>query len=144
MIRRRIPFVAFVSLLCAVLISMIGCRHEAESTYRLQQTPNIKVETVHTEKVSDVLEVPGRVEVDPVHQVHIYAPLSGRLLEVRLSPGQEVRKGQTVAICKVGTSLRPERSSRSLVSKLLAPIGLWREGSCSLRMRCFRKRISRS
>ena len=40
--------------------------------------------------------------MDPAHQVRIYVPLSGRLLELRLSPGQEVRKGQPIAILQSG------------------------------------------
>lgn len=93
---------AYVSLGCGVLLALSGCRHPAEGEQQQQPTANIKVETVHAVNVSDVLEIPGRVEVDPSHQVHIYAPLSGRLLDLRLTPGQEVRKGQTIAMLQSG------------------------------------------
>jgi cobalt-zinc-cadmium efflux system membrane fusion protein len=91
-----------VSLGCGMLLGVSGCRHRAEGEQQQHPTANIKVETVHAINVVDALEVPGRVEVDPSHQVHIYAPLSGRLLDLRLTPGQEVRKGQTIATLQSG------------------------------------------
>jgi cobalt-zinc-cadmium efflux system membrane fusion protein len=42
------------------------------------------------------------VEADPDKVVHIFAPLSGRLLNMTLVPGQEVHKGQTVAVLQSG------------------------------------------
>ena len=34
--------------------------------------------------------------------MHIYAPLSGRLMNFTLAPGQEVHKGQTIAMLQSG------------------------------------------
>jgi len=101
MTQLRLLFV-YVSLGCGVLLGVSGCRHAAEGEQQQQPTANIKVEAVHAVNVSDALEVSGRVEVDPAHQVHIYSPLSGRLLDLRLTPGQEVRKGQTIAMLQSG------------------------------------------
>lgn len=98
MTRQKFLSASATLLGCASLLATSGCRHSAESEQQEQPTANVKVETVHAQNVSDALEVPGRVEVNPAHQVHIYAPLSGRLLDLRLTPGQEIRKGQTVAM----------------------------------------------
>ena len=46
---------------------------------------------------TDFLEIPAHVEADPSHVVHIFPPLSGRMLGLRVLPGQEVKKGDVVA-----------------------------------------------
>lgn len=79
-----------------------GCKHAEPAAETQQPTANIKVSTVHMESADEFLRIPGRVEADPAHTVHIYAPLSGRLVNMTLVPGQEVRKGQTVAMLQSG------------------------------------------
>ena len=95
----------FVSPLCLLLagFALSGCKHNgpAEEPDRTG-TAGIKVSTVHVQSSADILSLPGRVEADPDHVVHIYTPLSGRLLNMMLVPGQEVRKGQTVALLQSG------------------------------------------
>jgi len=54
------------------------------------------------QSTASALEIPGRVEADPAHLVHIYAPLSGRLMNLTLIAGQEVRKGQPIALLQSG------------------------------------------
>lgn len=90
--------------LCLGLLaaSFTGCKHPEQEEAQQQPTANIKVSTVHLQRVDDTLKIPGRVEADPQHLVHIYAPLSGRLLSMTLAPGQEVRKGQTIAMLQSG------------------------------------------
>lgn len=89
------------SLLCAVLL-LAGCRHDVPTVEAEQSKVDLKVETVHTQSTAGALEIPGRVEADPAHLVHIYAPLSGRLMNLTLTPGQEVRKGQPIALLQSG------------------------------------------
>ena len=89
-------------VVCAGLLSTSGCHEKVKPEQQPHPTANIKVEPVHAQDVADIVEVPARVEVDPARQVHIYAPLSGRLLDLKLTPGQEVRKGQTVAMLQSG------------------------------------------
>lgn len=102
MIRSRFLLFAYVSFGCGAFAGVSGCRHAAEPEAQQQPAANVRVEAVHEQNVSEALEIPGRVEVDPAHQVHIYAPLSGRLLDLKLTPGQEVHKGQTIAMLQSG------------------------------------------
>ena len=89
--------------LCTVMsIGIVGCKHSADTTQDLPATSGIKVSIVQAQIGSDTLTIPGRVEADPAKLVHIYAPLSGRLLNMTLTPGQEVHKGQTVAMLQSG------------------------------------------
>ncbi len=84
------------------LLALAGCKHAPPAEDAAPPSANVKISTVHLQRVEDVLKLPGRVEADPDHVVHIYAPLSGRLLNMTLVPGQEVRKGQTVAMLQSG------------------------------------------
>jgi cobalt-zinc-cadmium efflux system membrane fusion protein len=88
--------------LCAAMLTLCGCRQESPAVAPKQQLVNLKVETVHARSISNSLELPGRVEADPAHVVHIYAPLSGRLMNFTLASGQEVRKGQPIAMLQSG------------------------------------------
>ncbi|MDE1163107.1 MAG: efflux RND transporter periplasmic adaptor subunit [Acidobacteriaceae bacterium] len=85
-----------------LMLSATGCKHAASAPEAAQPKINLTVNTIHAETSSDQLHLPGRVEADPQKVVHIYAPLSGRLLSLSLVPGQEVRKGQAVATLQSG------------------------------------------
>jgi cobalt-zinc-cadmium efflux system membrane fusion protein len=89
-------------LACAATLAAAGCKHEAPAAATDEPKANLKVETVHAQSIGNTLEIPGRVEADPAHLVHVYAPLSGRLMNLTLTPGQEVRKGQTIAMLQSG------------------------------------------
>jgi cobalt-zinc-cadmium efflux system membrane fusion protein len=90
------------SLACLATIALVGCKHEAAPEAADQPKANLKVEAVYAKNLGNTLELPGRVEADPAHLVHIYAPLSGRLMNLTLTAGQEVRKGQTIATLQSG------------------------------------------
>ncbi|MFC6646377.1 efflux RND transporter periplasmic adaptor subunit [Granulicella cerasi] len=97
MTARRFYFTPLAASVAA-LVFVGGCKkHTTETAAPTQPTANIQVGTVHSETIDATLRLPGRVEADPDKLVHIYAPLSGRLLNMTLVPGQEVRKGQAVA-----------------------------------------------
>lgn len=81
---------------------LAGCRHAPPVVPEVAATAGIQVGVAHVERAADTLSLPGRVEPDPAHLVHIYAPLSGRLLNMTLTPGQDVKKGQTVALLQSG------------------------------------------
>src|SRR5438270_3882228 len=91
-----------IPLLCTAVLLLTGCRHDAPTVEADEAKVNIKVEAVHMESKPNTLEIPARVEADPAHVVHIYAPLSGRLMNLSLTPGQEVRKGQSIALLQSG------------------------------------------
>ena len=86
----------------ALIMAGTGCEKTQPEATAGQPRANIKVETVHAQSFTDSLEIPGRVEADPAHLVHLYAPLSGRLMNLSIIPGQEVKQGQTVAMLQSG------------------------------------------
>lgn len=89
--------------LAALASSLLaGCKSSSPPEETQQPAAGIKVGTVHAQPIENALVLPGRVEADPDHVVHIYAPLSGRLLSMTLVPGQEVRKGETIAELQSG------------------------------------------
>ncbi len=91
-----------LTALC-LLGTLLGCkRASAPAESDQPATAGIQVSTVHARTTADTLSLPGRVQADPDHLVHIYAPLSGRLLNMTLVPGQDVRKGQPVATLQSG------------------------------------------
>ena len=86
----------------ALLVALAGCqRHEPAAEAELPKV-NLKVETVYARPLADGLDLPARVEADPAHLVHVYAPISGRLISMSLTPGQEVRKGQVIGTLQSG------------------------------------------
>ena len=95
---QRIP----ATFICAAVLLLTGCRHETPTVEAEESKVDLKIETVHLQSRTSILEIPGRVEADPTHLVHIYAPLSGRLMNLRLTAGQEVRKGQPLALLQSG------------------------------------------
>lgn len=93
---------AFAAVAAAAALAVAGCKSSTAPETAEQPKANLKVEAVYAQPIDNALRIPGRVEADPQHLVHIYAPLSGRLLNMRLVAGQEVRKGQTIAMLQSG------------------------------------------
>ncbi len=89
---RRMPI-----LFCAALLMAAGCGHKA-ATEADQQPAQSPVETavVHAQKVTDTVMLPARVEPDPGRVVHVFSQIAGRLLELKVRPGQEVTKGEVI------------------------------------------------
>ena len=58
----------------------------------------VKTEVVQLQPVRDDLAIPAKVEADPARVVHIFPPAGGRLIRVAVRPGDQVRKGQTLAV----------------------------------------------
>jgi cobalt-zinc-cadmium efflux system membrane fusion protein len=56
----------------------------------------IETVTVHSQAVSNQLTLSARVMANPTEVVHIYPPISGRVVTLRVLPGQEVGKGQQI------------------------------------------------
>ncbi len=48
--------------------------------------------------MTDRLELAARVEPDPTRVVHIYSQVTGRLVELYVRPGMEVKKDQTIGL----------------------------------------------
>jgi cobalt-zinc-cadmium efflux system membrane fusion protein len=80
------------------LLGLVGCSGQkpeaAETAHPMKtvQTAPVEFRTVVSE-----LAIPGSVQPDPARVVHVFAPVSGRLLELRVKPGDTVAAGQPVA-----------------------------------------------
>lgn len=89
------------SLLLLALIAMplTACKSSPPPTPEAKQPSDAGIETTvaHVKQSSDYLELPAHVEADPSHVVRIFPPLSGRMLGLRVLPGQEVKKGDVIA-----------------------------------------------
>jgi membrane fusion protein, heavy metal efflux system len=89
-------YLAAVLTLC--VISVTACKHPSEDTSPAPATGKDVVDTVtvHPAQVTDTLSLPARLMANPTDVVHIYPPLSGRVLALKVLPGQEVSKGQAI------------------------------------------------
>ncbi|WP_419806475.1 efflux RND transporter periplasmic adaptor subunit [Terriglobus sp.] len=80
----------------ALAATLAGCKKKVAPEQDLPPI-NIETMTVQTGTASDTLSVPAHVEADPTKLVHVFPPLSGRIVSLRVVTGQEVSKGQTIA-----------------------------------------------
>ena len=67
----------------------------------LPQTIGPKAQTVettvlHRQQVAGQLVLPARVMANPTEMVHIYPMISGRVLSLRVLPGQQVTRGEEI------------------------------------------------
>jgi membrane fusion protein, heavy metal efflux system len=85
-------------LLSLILAPLTACKSTPPPAAENQPT-NVGIETTiaHVQQSTDYLEVAARVSADPSQVVRIFPPLSGRILGLRVLPGQEVKKGDVIA-----------------------------------------------
>lgn len=78
---------------------MTACK-EAPTPAPADKQSNVGVETTTamSQQNIDSLDLPAHVMADPTKVVHIYPPLSGRIFGLRVLPGQEVKKGDVIAM----------------------------------------------
>jgi membrane fusion protein, heavy metal efflux system len=89
-----------------------GCESHKPADAADMPAPQYRVlDTVvaHLQPVHDSLTLPARVQANPTTVVHIYPPISGRVLALKVLPGQEIAKGQTVGMLQ-STDLQQARS----------------------------------
>jgi cobalt-zinc-cadmium efflux system membrane fusion protein len=86
------------ALFIPCLITLTACNHPSEATTPAPVSAKDVVDTVtvHPAQVTDTLNLPARLMPNPTDVVHIYPPLSGRVLTLKVLPGQEVSKGQAI------------------------------------------------
>jgi cobalt-zinc-cadmium efflux system membrane fusion protein len=86
-------------LLAAVGVPLTACKSSAPPPAEATQPANAGVETMiaHAQQSTDYLDIPARISADPSHVVRIFPPLSGRVVGLRVLPGQEIAKGAVVA-----------------------------------------------
>jgi len=79
-------------------MALTACKHQSEDSTPPPDTGKDVVDTVtvHPAQVTDTLNLPARLMANPTDLVHIYPPLSGRVLALKVLPGQEISKGQVI------------------------------------------------
>ncbi len=78
-------------------LSFSGCRGKqppAQTATPKQQV--LETVTVHRQQVASQLVLPARITANPTEMVHIFPLISGRVLSLRILPGQEVHKGEEI------------------------------------------------
>lgn len=89
-------FFRCLSLPCLLLLAA-GC-HRGGSLPQTSTPKQSVIETtvVHRRQMASQLVLPARVVAIPTRLVHIYPLISGRVLSLRILPGQQVRKGEQI------------------------------------------------
>jgi membrane fusion protein, heavy metal efflux system len=80
------------------LLLFAGCKHEQPPAPAAGAQTQSVVETVavHRQQVANQLVLAARVVSNPTSIVHIYPLISGRVLSLKVLPGQELKKGQQI------------------------------------------------
>jgi cobalt-zinc-cadmium efflux system membrane fusion protein len=85
------------SVTALALLSMVACnRNESGPQTATPRQHVVETVAVHRQQVARQIVLPARVMANPTDMVHIYPLISGRVLSLRILPGQEVRKGQSI------------------------------------------------
>ena len=86
-------------LLALAALPLTACKSSAPPPAEATQPANAGIETTiaHSQQSTDYLDIPARISADPSHVVRIFPPASGRMLGLRVLPGQEVKKGDPIA-----------------------------------------------
>ncbi len=104
--------VSSLLLTASMLLLFSGCESRKPADASDTPAPQYRVmDTVvaHVQPVHDQLTLAARVQANPTTVVHIYPPISGRVLALKVLPGQEVAKGQIVGMLQ-STDLQQARS----------------------------------
>jgi cobalt-zinc-cadmium efflux system membrane fusion protein len=99
-----------VALVTSVALALSGCgvtattKAEAEAVRNpMEITPSpdlrkqLRVGQAQQEPVTTTLRVSGRVEADGTRMARVSAPVTGRILEMKVIEGQHVRRGEVLA-----------------------------------------------
>src|SRR5208282_4097079 len=63
---------------------------------------HLVIQPVATAGAAQMIDLPAMVEADPARVANILAPLTGRLVALKVGIGDQVRKGQILAILASG------------------------------------------
>lgn len=81
----------------SLLLAMAACRSEQATPQSAGPREQVLETTaVHRRQVASQLVLPARIQANPTAMVHIYPMISGRVLSLRILPGQQVKKGETI------------------------------------------------
>jgi cobalt-zinc-cadmium efflux system membrane fusion protein len=81
-------------------MAFVGCGGSAKSqqTANAEQNTAIQVMQVSYETTENEVAIPATIQADPARVVHILPPVSGRLIALRVRPGQSIKAGETIAL----------------------------------------------
>ena len=87
-----------VAISSAILFLTIACKHQqpAPAANNAPAQSVIETLTVHSQAVANQLVLSARIMPNPTDVVHIYPPISGRVVSLKVLPGQVLRKGQEI------------------------------------------------
>ena len=85
----------------SVLFFLAGCRHASSPTPagadpEAASSP-VQYVPVTEQPIEDQLDLSGKVQADPARSFRVFPPASGRVLDVKVKPGDFVSKGETLA-----------------------------------------------
>ena len=101
---------AFLILIVALVL--VGCGSSRSSDNSTPQTPKndsanteivasdskgIQTQIARSTAIPEYLDLPAHIEPDPTRVVHVFAPVGGRIVEMKVRPWDHVEKGQTLA-----------------------------------------------
>jgi cobalt-zinc-cadmium efflux system membrane fusion protein len=84
------------------LLSILGCSRSAETSKTSfneeSRPPAVRYVKVAQQEVPESLDLAAKVQPDPTKVVRIFPPASGRVTAIAVKPGDQVRRGQVLAI----------------------------------------------
>jgi cobalt-zinc-cadmium efflux system membrane fusion protein len=89
----------FAAAVASPLLFLTACKHEQPPQAQAAPAQSV-VETieVHRQPVANQLLLAAHVMANPTSVVHIFPPISGRVVALKVLPGQEVIKGQELGM----------------------------------------------
>lgn len=94
--KRTFSLIAVVSGALLIAVGCSGRRQPATSNAAVENKV-IETATVHSRPLTSQFVLPAKVMANPTDVVHIYPPISGRVIALKVLPGQEVHKNQEIA-----------------------------------------------
>jgi cobalt-zinc-cadmium efflux system membrane fusion protein len=99
-LRREVHLHDAFAIALGVLLFLAGCNHPSQDGVNPKDQPGdgpVRYVEVIQQRIPETLDLAAKVQPDPTKVVRIYPPASGRVVAIRVEPGDRVRRGQTVA-----------------------------------------------
>ncbi len=89
----------FAVAVASPLLLLTACKHEQPAPTQSAPVQSVvETITVHPQAVSNQLSLAAHIMANPTSVVHIFPPISGRVVALKVLPGQEVTKGQQLGM----------------------------------------------
>lgn len=79
----------------------------------------LKVQAVEQRELSHALTAPAMIEADPSHTVNVLAPVTGRVVELKVKLGDRVTRGQVLAVIASGDYAQAVADARKAADTLV-------------------------